>query len=327
MHNLETRYKAVVHYNYFHRSLRSVSKLYGVSKSSLHRWVKQSPNYRKPRSKHSLRNDIKQCIRDQIQINPFTTMDDLASVISSKCNLKRSRRTVNRYVKSQGLTLKSAFRMVNVIQDNQKVKQFCETYIEACDTDSIISIDETGFYFGDHRKKGWVQKGKRLAVKSDRSLRRVKFTLILAISCSGIVGYEILDHNCRKVDFIKFAETLNLPNNSTILMDNIPFHHSKEVVEAFILKGASLLYSLTYSPKINPIENVFGMLKPRYRKQCPPEFKKEFDYKQLFETTLIQYLDKQPLHNFFKHVRNIACQTLESISADPTGFIFNGYDM
>ena len=49
MHDLETRYKAVVHYNHFQRSLRVVSKLYKVSKSSLQRWVKLSPSTFRPK--------------------------------------------------------------------------------------------------------------------------------------------------------------------------------------------------------------------------------------------------------------------------------------
>ena len=326
MHNLETRYKSVVHYNYFLRSLRLVSKLYGVSKSSLQRWVKQSPSYRKQRPKKFVLSEVKQCILNQIKINPFSTMEDLSSIISSQCNLKRSRRTINRYVKSEGLVLKSAFRMVNADHDNLKIQQFCNNYIEACDNGSIVSIDETGFYLGDHKKKGWVQKGTRLAIQSAKNLRRVKFTLILAVSKKGIVGFDILNHNCKKEDFLHFVKTLKLPNNSTIVMDNIAFHHSNEVVKVLLLKGATLLYSIAYSPKLNPIENVFGMLKPQYRKSCPPEFNKSFDYKQLFENTLKQYLDK-PLDHFFIHVRKIAIQTLEQIDTDPMGFVFNGYDL
>jgi hypothetical protein len=149
---------------------------------------------------------------------------------------------VNRYVKSQGFTFKSAFRMVNVVHQNETVKNFCNSYIDAFGNDSLISIDETGFYLGDHRKKGWVAKGKRLAIKSDKNLRRVKFTLILAISRHGLVGFDILNHNCKKVNFLKFVQTINIPNNSTIIMDNIPFHHSKDVVKALTLKGASIFF-------------------------------------------------------------------------------------
>jgi transposase len=304
-----------------------VSRFYGVSKSSLQRWVKQSPNYKKQRSKKCLKDDIKKCILDQTRKNPFIKIEELANIISSTCNITRSRRTVNRYVTSQGISFKSAFRMVNFVHPNEKVKQFCNNYIEACDNDSLISIDETGFYLGDHRKKGWCPKGKRLAIKSDKSLRRVKFTLILAVSKKGLIDFEILNHNCKKIDFIKFVTNLKVPSKSTIIMDNIPFHHSKEVVAALTLKGVSILYALSYSPRINPVETVFGMLKPIYRAKCPPEFNSKFDYKSLFETTLINRLNNRSLENYFMHVRKIAVDTIANINIDPIGFKFNGYDL
>lgn len=216
--------------------------------------------------------------------------------------------------------------MVNVVHKNETVKEFCQNYIKACDDDSIISIDETGFYLGDHRKKGWNIRGKRLAIKSDKCLRRVKFTLILAVSSKGLVGYEILDHNCKKDDFVSFIYDLELPQNSVVLMDNIPFHHSKEVLNAIKQKNSSILYCIAYSPKLNAVENVFGMIKPIYRQNCPHEFNKMFDYKHLFENTLFEELYEQSLIKYFQHVRNIAVQTLESIASDPC-FKFNGYDL
>ena len=39
----ELRYKAVIHYKHFLPSLRKVSRLYGVSKSSLQRWLRDDP--------------------------------------------------------------------------------------------------------------------------------------------------------------------------------------------------------------------------------------------------------------------------------------------
>lgn len=259
------------------------------------------------------KDEVRKCIISQLKNNPFITIDDLANKIAIDCNIKRSRRTVNRYVKAQGYSFKSAFRMVNVAHTNDVVKQFCQRYINACDEESIISIDETGFYLGDHRKKGWNAKGTRLAIKSDKSLRRVKFTLILAVSSKGLVGYEILDHNCKKVDFVKFIQQLDIPKGSVVLMDNIAFHHSKEVVDAIKQHNSSILYCIAYSPKINPVENVFGMLKPIYRQMCPPEFNKYFDYKYLFENSLFEELYEKSLCKYFQHVRKIAVHTLESI--------------
>lgn len=327
MHNLETRYKAVVHYNFFLPSLRSVSKLYCVSKSSLQRWVKQSPSYRKKRATRCVQNEIKNCIDNSLQANPFLTIQSLTSIISKECNVIKSRRTINRYVAQQNITFKNAFRKVDNVYNNDKVRDFCHSYVHACDSGTLISIDEAGFYLGDHRKKGWCSKGRRLTIKSDKTLRRTKFTLLMAVSSKGLVAYEIMNHNCKKVDFIRFIDSLGVPIRSTILMDNIAFHHSKEVVELIKRKEMFTLYTIPYSPRLNPIENIFGMIKPLYRQQCPPHFNKDFDYKNLFERTMKTSLEGKCLSSFFDHVRTIAVETINGIHEEGDNFIFSGYDL
>lgn len=148
----------------------------------------------------------------------------------------------------------------------------------------------------------------------------------MAVSKTGLVGYEILDHNCKKPDFVKFIQKLKAPKGSVLLMDNIPFHHSKEVIEAIKLKECNTLYTIPYSPRINPIENIFGMIKPLYRQGCPPEFGKYYNYKGLFEN-VISNLQGKLLTKFFLHVRAIANQTINSIETDSEKFVFNGYDL
>jgi transposase len=251
-------------------------------------------------------------------------MNTLASIISEKCNVQKCRRTINRYVHNEGFTLKKAYRTVNILHNKDKVKDFCLQYKQANSKNALISIDEAGFYVGEHRRKGWSSKGTRLSIQSDKSLRRYKFSLILAISCEGIVDFRILEHNCKKVDFIDFIKNLNVSKESIILMDNIAFHHSKEIRDIASKKQISILYTIPYSPKLNPIENVFGMLKPLYRQICPMSFNPHFDYKKLFESIIQKYLN-QSLVKYFMHVQKFVDYTLCNI--DQESFIFNGYDI
>lgn len=320
MHDLETRYKAVVHYSYFLPSLRQVSKIYKVSKSSLHRWVHQKPTFKKRRSKHEVRLELRKCIERHIKEDPFITMHALAERISQDCGLVRSRQSVGRYVKQSGFTRKVATRVVDYTHDNAKINEFCKSFIDA---QFIVSLDEACFYVGDHPKRGWSLKGKRLSIQSGKSLRRTKFTLLMAVSCSGIVGYEILDHNCKKPDFVKFINSLDAPPGSTILLDNVRFHHSKETLDVATSKGFRLLFTPPYSPKMNPIENVFGVLKPLYRRVCPSRPTQGFDYRQAFVCTIDRHVQAD-FSCFFAHVRAIAAVTIRLILSDPD-HVFSGY--
>jgi transposase len=231
---------------------------------------------------------------------------------------------MGRHVKSIGWTMKNASRVVDYNHDNQNVKSFCESYNQAVNG-NLICIDEAGFYIGDHQRRGWSKRGTKLKIQCGKSLRRSKLTLIMAVSANGIVHHEVLDHNCKKVDFIAFIERLAAPIGSSLLMDNIAFHHSKETQAAMEKKGFVPLFIPPYSPKLNSIENVFGMLKPMYRRQCPPSINAAFDYRALFES-IVASLKSRGLEAFFSKTQNVVRSTLLSIEADRAGFRFCGYD-
>jgi len=322
MHALETRFKAVVHYTHFERSLRRVSRLYGVSKSSLQRWLKQQ-GVKKGRTKKNIKHEIHECITHKFAANPFTTLHELSHHIAQECNLVRSRRTLGRYVRQAGFSRKVATRRVDYKHDIVKIRDFCTAFVNAQQTGNLISIDEAGFYMGDHQRKGWAQRGERLCVKSGRSLRRSKFTLLMAVCERGVVGYELMDHNCKKPDFVRFISGLQAPPGSILLMDNIQFHHSSETIAAAHAKGFEILYTPPYSPRMNPIENVFGVIKPKYRHCCPANFTSGFDYEALIRS-LINSHNTTDCRPYFTHVLRIASDTLSHIEQDP-GFLFDGY--
>jgi len=100
------------------------------------------------------------------------------------------------------------------------VESFCKEYL-AVPTSDLISIDEAGFYIGDTCRRGYCQRGKRLNIQISRTLRMSKLTLIAAVSVKGIVHYKILDHNCKKVDFVQFVSELHVKQGTVAVLDNI----------------------------------------------------------------------------------------------------------
>ena len=217
MFHPEVRHRAVVHYKYFFKSLRGVSKMYGVSKSTLHRWVRLDPTAleisRRRGSRKSAFTKAKQCIKETVRQRPFITMEQLAAVVAQECGMKRCRTTIGRYRAKCGLTRKKAFRVTHAERDPAQLQAFCNDHIRSAST--LICIDEAGFYVGDHPRKGYMPKGQRRNVTASKTLRRSKFTLLLAAAPSGVVvHYKILDHNCRKADFVEFISELPVPRGA-----------------------------------------------------------------------------------------------------------------
>ena len=175
MINREVRYKAIVHYKYFLRSLRAVSKLYGVSKSSLQRWVHSDPAAKAPRrtSRRSITLElIKDTLATAIKADPFISMERLAQYISAHCAVKRCRSTIGTYRRFCGYTLKKAFRTVKACHDADAVRQFCTEHVLT--GPNLICLDEACFHVGDVPRRGYSLRGQRLDVPHPNRLRRNK---------------------------------------------------------------------------------------------------------------------------------------------------------
>ena len=252
---------------------------------------------------------------EALQINPFTTSRQLVEHIRAKCGLSVSRSTTNRVVQRSGFTYKKAFRAVFPTPDPAAAAAFCSRYKASGD---IICIDEAGFYVGDHPRRGYAKRGRRLTVEASRTLRRVKYTLLMAVSTAGVIHFEILDHNCRKTDFIAFVERMKCPPGASLLMDNIAFHKSKETLASIRAKGCSPLFIPAYSPRFNAIENVFSVAKARYRSSCPVRFQEGFGYLDALKRVLESLGN---MNNFFLHVDKLVDDVLAT-----GGLSFRGVD-
>lgn len=106
---------------------------------------------------------------------------------------------------------------------------------------------------------------------------------------------------------------------TTLLMDNVAFHRSVATRYKMHQKGFTPLYTPPYSPKTNPIENVFGIVKTRFRKLCPVHVDASVDYVDIMEAVLAEPLDLTPL--FHRAERFIQ----ETVRTGAVGF--KGYDV
>ncbi len=261
------KHRAVVHYKHFLRSLRKVAKLYGVSKSSLQRWATSAGVVPKLSiCKRKLTSHIAQIVKSAIADNPFVTMKQLADKLTLETGLRHSRQCASRFTKDLRYSKKKVYKGVNHHHDPNKIRAFCDDYLTASRNNSTVCVDEAGFYLSDFPKRGYSPKGQRLRMSCKR-IRSKKLTLLLAIRPEGVVGFKILEHNCCKKDFLEFITDLPLRQNDILVMDNISFHHSREVAVILQKKSCSALYIPPYSPKINAVEHVFSVLKTRFRAQ------------------------------------------------------------
>jgi transposase len=143
--------------------------------------------------------------------------------------------------------------------------------VKEYDINKIIALDETGIYASLHGTYGRCDLGKRCSYKTTDNKVFKKYSLLVAINTKGVIGWKLYEEGAvnseRLTSFIKENITSQFEDN-LLIMDNAGFHKTKEVKEE-INKMNDFIYTVSYYPRSNPIENFFSKLKYSIRKESP----------------------------------------------------------
>ncbi|KAJ6247338.1 integrase protein-related [Anaeramoeba flamelloides] len=133
---------------------------------------------------------------------------------------------------------------------------------------NIHFMDETGFK-RNRRNNGWSLIGTR-TMKCDQRRINPKWNMFCMINSTGIECSHLINHSAKGIDHAMFMLHDALPiiqegqnKPSVIVMDNHPIHKWCEnwLSEYFKEFNCHIIYMPVYSPDLNPIEEVFGVLK------------------------------------------------------------------
>lgn len=254
------RIKAVIHYQHFPGSLRDVSALYNVSRSSLSRWIKDERHSR-PKTKRSrvtkythLHTDIV----SHVVRSPYMTCADLQRAMLRKHGVSPSPSTTYRILRRANMTYKRAqlTRQASGLKDHA-------FYSEQTPYKDVIAIDECHFNASDYVRYGWSAKGQRLPRRKNDRPRRL--SLLLAVSKAGVVSSRLVKGSVDASVFIDFLSTLS--QGSNLILDNASIHKAKVVKEVCSQRGLTLNYIPPYCPWYNPAEYAFSHIKSVFRRE------------------------------------------------------------
>ena len=135
------------------------------------------------------------------------------------------------------------------------------------DADRFVFLDETGASTKMVRRSGWGPKGERLVDAVPHGHWRTT-TFVAGLRASGIIAPFVLDGPMTGEAFRAYVEQVLAPElepGDAVVMDNLRPHKVAGVREAIRAAGASVLYLPSYSPDLNPIEQLFAKLKELLR--------------------------------------------------------------
>jgi transposase len=281
-----------LHVYRIHKSLRVASSIVNISKSTIQRWNKRFPggviNRRQKTTKQSkYRKQTCKYIEivHSIMTNLCTrrvTLKHFQKLFMTEYDTQISIYSISRLFAKMQLKLKR-IRDRKIYCAKEKITFQSECFsqnIHGIPLHSIISIDESGFTtHGDHGSCfGYFFKGE-LPVSTKYNFRWQKCSLAMAIGIGGIMHHCVRTSAFDKQSFVEFFKHLmsvKEPHHKYVVMDNIQFHHSKEVKQIACDNDVTIIYTPAYSPQFNPIEHAFSNIKRMFREYIDEgvEFKK-----------------------------------------------------
>ena len=122
----------------------------------------------------------------------------------------------------------------------------------------LVFVDESGFHTSMDRLRSRAPKGERAYGKVPRN-RGKNTTLIASMSLSGMGESVCVKGATDSEVFEAYVERFLAPTLSegqVVVLDKLPAHRPKRVRELIEARGAGLVFLPSYSPDLNPIEEI-----------------------------------------------------------------------
>jgi transposase len=106
--------------------------------------------------------------------------------------------------------------------------------------------------------------------------RGYRHSLLLCIGHDRVIKWDIIKGSFNAISFRKFIN--DLPNDKVLVMDNARIHHATKsltdsklptIRETADSKNIKLNYLPPYTPKLNPVELCFNIIRVEVNKKCP----------------------------------------------------------
>ncbi|KAG2226178.1 hypothetical protein INT45_003323 [Circinella minor] len=143
-------------------------------------------------------------------------------------------------------------------------------------TKNCIFIDEAGFHINMRLNWARSKSGKKAIIKQPQT-RAPTHTIIEISGENTEVNDDSADNNSVKkgttAHFVKFMnEVLAVLDaeeafkGSYIVLDNTSIHKSKPMIRKIESKGYRVMYLPPYSPELNPIEQIWAIVKGKMKR-------------------------------------------------------------
>ena len=132
----------------------------------------------------------------------------------------------------------------------------------------LVFLDESGVTTNMVRRYGWGPKSERLVAAVPQG-HWCSLTFVAGLRADGLVAPLVVDGAMSGAMFRAYVEQILAPGlepGDVVGMDNLSVHKVAGVREAIRAAGGSVLSLPSYSPDLNPMEQVLAKVKGLLRK-------------------------------------------------------------
>ena len=284
-------------------SIRKISEIFSIPRSTISRWIL---NKNIETANKNTNNHEEICLKINLMIEKdcYIKLLDIHKKLKEEHNINISKTAIHNCIKKNGISYKRVCKkLYGKNLDDLKVKQ--EEFrkkIKKISDKKIICIDESGFMTNDCPIYGYSKKGKKI-ISYEKS-NPIKYSLLMAITNKGILSYEIHKENINGEKYLSFIKEkiMIYAKNKYILADNIGFHKSKKVIEEMKVNGSKALFIPPYSPEFNSIENVFSIIKSKYRYELSGSKNKKEESVKILKN-IIEKMKNTNFEEIYKNVK------------------------
>lgn len=271
MYSLQVRSIVVNIYRHL-QSLSKTSLLVGIARSTIHRWSIDINRKMYPQRQCKVSNpQVQHVIVEFLNKNSLVTLRDVQEHIHKTCNVQVSMELV-RLCLTKTLNMSNQkprlFPITSKTQQEERTRTFLANFVDLVHNKctGVVAIDEVGFSNNVCPLKGWNKRNHKYAIFKKLSSDKQHISCCCSVNEEGQISVMTKRGYFNKETFLLFLQRQIYPTKTLILLDNVKFHHSKEVHDLCTQKNWILLHIPPYSPWFNPIENVFSIVKNHFRK-------------------------------------------------------------
>jgi transposase len=310
--SLKTRRSAILHFwNNGHRSPSAIARLtkiplrtvkYNITKIKQQGTIEDRPRSGRPRKITAADN---KAIGQWIRRNKEVTAKEIAEKLNQERGRQVSRSTVQRQLQGMGYRNTLPYGVPMLTQKQKEARVQWAVRHKDDDWSRTVFTDETSYQLFRNTIRRWSKNPKAEVKRIPKN--RQKILAWGGISVKGLVGYYSFKDIMDGPYYIQILENHLIPNarrqfgrHWRLQMDNDPKHRSR-IVQDFLREHVpEILDWPSNSPDVNPVENLWSIMKRRVEKRKPSDL----DELDQFLHEEWQNIDLSTINNLIKSMKN-----------------------